>query len=227
MSSRQTLVIGDIHGCYDEFQQLLDTVPLASDDRIVHIGDMIDRGPRPAAVVDFFMMHAPNTLTLMGNREDKHVRAFDGALGYATSREITRRQFGDAERYAEAVAFMRTLPLYLELPEAILIHGYFEPGVPAAQQHRDVLLGHLNGESYLQAAGYWHWYAHYNGDKPLIFGHREYPFLSYANRAYAIDTRCVYGGALTGLLLPDFRVYSVPARADHWSAVRARYANVP
>ncbi|MEM6527533.1 MAG: metallophosphoesterase, partial [Chloroflexota bacterium] len=79
--SSKTLVIGDIHGCYDELQALLDTVPLTADDRIVHIGDMIDRGPYPEQVVDFFVK-TPQATSIMGNREDKHIRAYDGELSY-------------------------------------------------------------------------------------------------------------------------------------------------
>jgi serine/threonine protein phosphatase 1 len=43
----QTLVIGDIHGCYDELQSLLDKVGLTDTDAIISIGDCIDRGPEP------------------------------------------------------------------------------------------------------------------------------------------------------------------------------------
>jgi hypothetical protein len=36
----------------------------------------------------------------------------------------------------------------------------------------------------------------------------------------------VYGGTLTGLLLPDFTFYAVPARDDHWQTVSTRYAHL-
>ncbi|NJC98691.1 MAG: serine/threonine protein phosphatase, partial [Anaerolineae bacterium] len=35
----QTLVIGDIHGCYDEFQALLDKAGLTEGDAIISVGD--------------------------------------------------------------------------------------------------------------------------------------------------------------------------------------------
>ncbi|MEL6272765.1 MAG: metallophosphoesterase [Chloroflexota bacterium] len=224
--SGKTLVIGDTHGCFDELQALLDTVPLTADDRIIHIGDMIDRGPHPEAVTDFFMS-TPQATSIMGNREDKHIRAYDGELSYEGAREMTRQQFSSPEAYATAVEYMRTLPLYIDLPEATLVHGYFEPGVPLAQQQRNVLLGHTDGDLHLEAQGFVPFYEHYAGEKPLVFGHREYPFLQYQRRAYAIDTRCVYGGTLTGLLLPDFKIYGIPAREDHWMTLQARFPHIP
>lgn len=51
----QTLVIGDIHGCYDEFQTLLDKAGLTEDDSIVSVGDCVDRGPKTPAVLRFFV----------------------------------------------------------------------------------------------------------------------------------------------------------------------------
>ncbi len=221
----KTLVIGDIHGCYDELRDLLNKVPLTRDDHIVHIGDMVDRGPYPAEVVDFFR-DTPNARSIMGNREDKHIRSHDGDMQTNSTQEITRRQFGDDAHFAEAIAYFRTLPLYLDLPDALLVHGYYEPGVPIQQQDRNVLLGHPEGEDRLQQRGASDWVAHYDGDKPIVFGHRDYPFLHYQRRAWALDTRCVYGGTLTGLLLPAFTVYSVTARADHWQQVQQQYPDL-
>ena len=39
------ILIGDIHGCYEELRDLLDLVAPAADDRTIAIGDIVDRGP--------------------------------------------------------------------------------------------------------------------------------------------------------------------------------------
>jgi serine/threonine protein phosphatase 1 len=222
----KTLVIGDIHGCYDELQALLDGVGLSSTDQIIHIGDLVDRGPAPQQVIEFFRK-TPNALSLRGNRDDKHIQAYEGKIAYERSRAITRyHQFADDDCYAEMIGYLRTLPLYLELPEIILAHAYVMPGVPLAEQDPAVLMGHSDGEAALKRNGYGNgstWYTHYDGEKPLAVGHRQYPFLHYQRKVYALDTRCVYGGTLTGLLLPDFVLYSVPARANYWELLVGRY----
>jgi serine/threonine protein phosphatase 1 len=217
----KTLVIGDIHGCYDELQALLDRVPLTSEDQIIHIGDLMDRGPHPEAVVTFFR-ETPNAHSIMGNRDDRHVRAYDGDLDYTYSRAITRQyQFSSEADYIEAIEYLRDLPLYMDLPDALLVHGYYEPGIPIEDQDRNVLLGHPPGERRVGPD----WYQSYDGEKPLLIGHREYPFFRYQQKVYALDTRCVYGGMLTGVLLPDFTAYHVPARTDHWAALLAKYGD--
>ena len=49
--ARQHLVVGDIHGCYDELQALLDAAGVADDDEIIALGDVVDRGPASPQVL--------------------------------------------------------------------------------------------------------------------------------------------------------------------------------
>ena len=51
----QTIVIGDIHGCYDELVALLELVQLKSDDRLIAVGDLIVKGSKNKEVLDRFM----------------------------------------------------------------------------------------------------------------------------------------------------------------------------
>jgi len=220
----QTLVIGDIHGCYEELQALLDKAGLASSDAIISIGDLVDRGPETPQVLDFFRENAA-ARALLGNHESKHVRAARGELKLALSQQISRQQFGAA--YPPAVAWMAGLPLCIELPEAVLAHGYLEPGLALDQQNRSVLCGTMGGDKLLRERYERPWYEIYDGQKPAIVGHHNYtgtdqPFI-YRDKVFGLDTNCVNGKALTGLLLPSFRFIAVPSRGDLWLQVRRAY----
>ena len=48
----RTIVIGDVHGCADEFEELLQALELKSDDRILQVGDLINRGPDSSRVLE-------------------------------------------------------------------------------------------------------------------------------------------------------------------------------
>ncbi len=220
----QTLVIGDIHGCFDEFQALLDKAGLTEDDSIVSVGDCVDRGPDTPAVLRFFQ-EKPNALLIMGNHERKHVRADRQEVKLARSQKISKIQFG--ETYPNALAFMRELPLYLDLSDALVVHGYFEAGLPLSQQRATVLCGTMGGDKHLRAQYDRPWYELYDGDKPLLVGHHNYsntdqPFV-YQDRVFGLDTDCVTGRALTGLLLPSFQILSVPSRANYWAQIQRAY----
>ncbi len=221
-------VIGDIHGCYAELQDLLDKAALNSDDQIISIGDLVDRGDDSASVVEFFR-DTPNASAIMGNHERKHIRWFDDQVEPAASQIITRKQITE-DIYPEVIGFMSDLPLYMDLPDALLVHGFYEPGVILEDQRETVLVGTMSGEEYLRKRFSWPWYERYDGEKPLIMGHRDYTdkmqVLNYRDRVWGIDTRCVYGGTLTGLFLPDFKLISVPSRGDHWSDLQREYADV-
>jgi len=221
-------IIGDIHGCYAELQDLLAKAALTSDDQIISIGDMVDRGLDSASVIEFFR-DTPNADSIMGNHERKHVRWFDDQVEPAASQIITRKQITE-DIYPEVIGFMSDLPHYMDLPDALLVHGFYEPGVPLEDQRETVIVGTLSGEDYLRKRFSWPWYERYDGEKPLIMGHRDYTekmqVLNYKDRVWGIDTRCVYGGSLTGLLLPEFKLISVPSRGDHWADLQRQYADV-
>lgn len=225
-----TLIIGDIHGCYDELQALLDKAGIADDEPIIALGDVVDRGPASPQTLSF-LQQRPLTQVLMGNHERKHMRHARGELKLANSQRITIAQFAECNLdYAAAVDYMAGLPLYLELPGAILVHGYLEPDAPLSQQQATVLAGTMGGDSYLAKRYNRPWYELYQGSKPVVVGHRNYngsdaPFV-YQDLIYGLDTSVYAGKALTGLLLPQFRLISVPARANHWRAMRRQYRHV-
>jgi len=220
----RTLVIGDIHGCYEELHKLLEKSGPINGDRIIALGDIVDRGPETPQVLNFFRSH-PEASSLMGNHERKHLRWSRGELPPALSQRISRQQIGS--EYSGALRWMETLPLWIETPEAILVHGYLEPGVSLRDQRSQVLTGTMGGEQYLRTQYDRPWHVLWDGDKPVFVGHLDYlrtgePFV-YRDLVYFLDTGCVHGGRLTGLMLPDFRFYSVRSRGDHWSWLRTQY----
>lgn len=213
-----TLIVGDIHGCHLELLDLLAKAGIGEGDLLVSVGDLVDRGPDPGAVVDLFRSR-PGSVALMGNHERKHAR---GVLSYG--QEVTRQQL--AGRYEADVAWMRALPYHLERPDVRAVHfGHF-PGTPLDEVPEDVRAGTSSGEARLRERfGAAPWWEHYHDDVPIAFGHhvvgRE-P-LVVRDRVFGLDTGACHGGALSGLLLPSMRLVSVPARADHWASVRSAW----
>lgn len=222
-----TFVIGDIHGCFTELQELLDKAGILDDDLVVALGDIVDRGPDSVQVLNFFC-DFPTCFSLMGNHERKHVRGARHEVRLALSQTISREEFGTD--YPKALERMGSFPLYIDLPDAVLVHGYLEPGIPLERQRDTVLCGTMSGDHYLRNQYEQPWYALYDGDKPVIVGHHDHlrngqPFI-YQDRVYCLDTSCVHGGTMTGLLLPEFKLVSVPSRRDYWRETQQKFAQV-
>ena len=61
------IAIGDVHGCADEFETLLGRLALTRHDRVVLVGDLVNRGPDSARVLELARRHAHRSL--LGNHE--------------------------------------------------------------------------------------------------------------------------------------------------------------
>jgi serine/threonine protein phosphatase 1 len=208
---KRKIVIGDIHGCFEELQELLERIGFNDDDQVISVGDAVDRGPDSPGVIRFFQSR-PGSVVLVGNHERKHIRNF---LSY--SQQITRAQLG--KEYASALAWMNTLPYFWETEEAIVVHAALAPGVPMLEQRPEILCGCASGERMLkEITGEHEWYELYHGAKPVIFGHRGFPDgpLKRNGLVFGIDTNACRGGFLTAVVLPEFQLVSVKARANHW-----------
>lgn len=87
-SPHRLLAIGDIHGYLDELRQLLDLVQPTAADKVVFLGDYIDRGPDSQGVLDEMIRFGerfPQTVFLRGNHEQMFMDALDW-------REVERQQ---------------------------------------------------------------------------------------------------------------------------------------
>ena len=224
-TSPRTLVIGDVHGCLVELRDLIELAGLAAEDRVIALGDVVDRGPDSSGVLEL-LRRSPSACSLMGNHERKHVRSFRGEVPAALSQQIVRKEMGD--EYPEAVRFMESFPPWVERSDALLVHGFWEPGVPLREQKLTVIIGTLTGEQHLAKHYSKPWYELYDGERPLIVGHHDYLHtgepLIHQDRVFCLDTGCCFGGRLTGLLLPEWRIVSVPSRANYWLETRTRHA---
>jgi serine/threonine protein phosphatase 1 len=214
-----TLIIGDIHGCYDELQALLDLAAVSDDEPILAIGDILDKGEQPGQVLDFFLNH-PQASSLRGNHEERHLRWVIQHEKPPLAQQITRERLGEV-RYDQAIEYMRQMPLYADLPDILVIHAYLECGIPLAYQDT----GLLTGTDYELPLD---WHEQYTDEKPLAFGHKDYSggknqAFVIPGRIYALDSRCVTGGQLSALKLPEWDIISVPARANHWQNLVAGY----
>lgn len=181
-------VVGDIHGCYDEFLDLLLKAEITEQDFIISVGDIVDRGSKSIQIYNFFKNRA-NSKVLMGNHERKHLRGI-----YSYAQDIVRIQFG--AQYPEFKQWCSSLDYYYETPYAIIVHAALDPKLSLLEQPEEVLAGTTAGDRYLsQVYPNSFWYQHYHAKKPVIFGHHvvgKQP-LVIKNKLYGLDTGACHG----------------------------------
>lgn len=120
-------VIGDVQGCFDELELLL--ARLAFDpakDRLLFVGDLVNRGPKSLEVLRWVTTHADCVRTVLGNH-DLHLLAV--AAG------ISKRKPGDTLdgilAHPQCAAFcdwLRFQPLIIDLDSALVVHAGIWPG---------------------------------------------------------------------------------------------------
>lgn len=214
----KTYVIGDIHGCYDEFIELTKQIGITDDDLIISLGDIVDRGAKSVELYEYFRKRK-NSIVLMGNHERKHL---NGILSY--SQEIVKVQFQD--KYNEFLEWLKTLPYFYETESAIIVHAFFEHDIKLHEQKEEVLAGTTSGSRYLEnryeEGKYWSDF--YQGEKPIIYGHHvvgEEPKIE--NRTYGIDTGACHAGMLTAIELPDFIIHQIKVDKDYWKEEQSKW----
>lgn len=134
------IVIGDVHGQYAALNQLLEAIAPGEDDRIYFLGDLVDRGPDSAAVVELVRHH--DYYCLRGNHEEMMMAAFS-QKGLDTSKLLFWGGCGGQETLAsytsqdllwDHVHWLQTLPFYFDLGDLWLVHAGVDPTLTLAEQ---------------------------------------------------------------------------------------------
>lgn len=218
--SGRLIAIGDIHGCAREFADLLAKLSLRRDDRVVLLGDLINRGPDSATVLDLAREHA--TASLLGNHElrllnyrktddPSHLRKSD----FDTLKQLRRKDWD----YLEAMP----LTYYDDESDTVFVHGGFLPGKAWHKQPARIVTriqvvdksGEARKRSEAPQAP--HWSELWQGPPFVVYGHTPRADISKRKWSLGIDTSCVMGGALTACILPEKRIVQARARARYYT----------
>jgi hypothetical protein len=207
---RRTIVIGDLHGCFDELTDLIELIGLRRDDRVVAVGDLIVKGPKNREVLDLFIQDKRFS-SVIGNHDRKLRQRWRGEPTRLTREEkITAAQLDfQRERYSN---YLRSLPFTINLGSHLVVHAGVRPGVPLRRQMTsDLTEIRTMGANPSSRRGV-PWYTVYRGRKIVLFGHWPAKTPRIAARAIGLDTACVYGGRLTAFIIESNQFVSVPAR---------------
>jgi serine/threonine protein phosphatase 1 len=142
MSDRASrrIIVGDVHGHYDGLMLLLDSVQPHDDDQVYFLGDLIDRGPKSAQVVDF--VRDNNYGCVLGNHEQMALESFpDGEIfppalqaWLQSGGRTTLSSYEDPILIMEHLEWFQTLPKYIDLGDLWLVHAGLHPNMLIADQ---------------------------------------------------------------------------------------------
>lgn len=209
------MIVGDLHGCFEELEALLEVVAFSpSDDRLVSVGDLVGKGPYGAETVRFFREGGHEAV--LGNHEAR-LLAWHRGTSARPLKKVHQRHADALSR--EDWAWLEGLPLWLELPDYAMcvIHGGRFPDLPLEAHEPHVLYTmrsiRPDGTSSNRVDDGVPWASRWDGPEEIVFGHDAIRGLQKWPHATGLDTGCVYGNSLSAYVLPDRRIVSVPAKA--------------
>lgn len=236
-------IIGDVHGCAGELQELLHKlgyearlygagegrrahVKSPPGRRAVFVGDLVDRGPSSPDVLRLVLalVAEGHALCVPGNHDVKFVRWLAGRqikLTHGLDRTAEQFEKETAAFRMHVGTFIEKLPIHLWLDGGKLAVAH--AGLKEEMLGRDTdkirtfcLYGETSGEQdEFGLPVRYHWAAEHRGTTAVIYGHTPVPAADWVNNTLCVDTGCCFGGKLTALRWPEREIVSVNARAEY------------
>lgn len=219
--SERVLAIGDIHGCFDPFIELIEhKIRLRKSDRLVLLGDYVDRGYKSKEVIDYIIdlqEKGYDIVPLMGNHESMMLDAAESEQSvsgwFMNGGYETILSFGIGslkELNIKYLQFLRNLPFYFTCDNFIFVHAGFNDEITDPFEDKVQMI-------WSRREAYSHPF--FNG-KIIVHGHTPVTYsqcretILSNNNVINIDTGCVYDewvgyGHLTAIELFTRELFTV------------------
>ncbi len=138
--NKRLFAIGDIHGCFDSLKELIENnILLQKNDKLILLGDYIDRGAKSKEVVDFIielLENSYNVIPLMGNHDALLLDAFEDEKniskwiqngGDETLKSFEISSVKDIE--SKYIKFFKDLRFYYSFEDCLFVHAGFNDNV--------------------------------------------------------------------------------------------------
>lgn len=196
----RTIIVGDVHGCREELDALLDRLAFACGDRLVFVGDVVARGPDTLGVLD--IVRRTGAILVRGNHEQRLIDWLEDNDEFPIGK--MHREIARSLRPVDW-SLIQNAPLSVDLPDhgVRVVHAGVDPYVPFDKQKPGTLLRIRTVPDLAKKRGERQvlWGERYTGPPHVVFGHNAAPGLQLHPWATGLDTGCVYGGRLTALVL--------------------------
>src|SRR5690606_22479256 len=120
--------IGDVQGCFDELQALLERIDFRPDaDRLWFVGDLVNRGPASLEVLRFVEALGDNAVTVLGNH-DLHLLAAAAGLRKPNPKDTFDDILAAPDR-TRLLEWLQTRPLLHQDPDSgmVMVHAGLAP----------------------------------------------------------------------------------------------------
>ncbi len=244
-AAKRRIFVGDVQGCCDELQSLLEKVRLdPAADRLYCVGDAINRGPQNAKTLR--LLRQLGAVMVLGNHEMHWFEVFLGTR--AIKGRDTLEDLAQADDRDELTSWLKGCGFIHVEPDVVMVHAGLRPSwkdyalTDLGLRHRLSRILEAGGSfafddpdlrfavsvrtcdplgamphSRLQENDppFRPWDEHYAGPRIAVFGHWAQRGLVVTRSVRGLDSGCVYGNQLSAWIAEEDRIVQVPARRVH------------
>ncbi len=198
------IFVGDIQGCREPLERLLAAVDfMPRRDRLLPVGDMVNKGPDSAGTLDLLMQL--DAEPVLGNHDLYWLKK-------SRARDPRHRRW------------LESMPVVRVFDDVIMVHAGLHPHWQESQltQLTPEQIDYAVNVRYCDPAGnpppddwpppgppYRPWDDFYKGTKRVIFGHWARRGLVVRRQSIGLDSGCVYGGHLSAWIAEEDRIVQV------------------
>jgi serine/threonine protein phosphatase 1 len=225
---KRIAIFGDVHGALDQLERLYKMLENYSLDAVEHCGDLIDRGPDPAGVIQFCRENSISGV--LGNHESV-ILQYPTREGNLPRNPDKLRTYGELLKDPRNFAYLATLPYY-KIHSDRLLHCHAGMNPYLAWKDQDLMWATVSlvhpmqpgktqwagktktgiPEDVMRKHGWVRWYEAYRYHYDVVVGHRclhstegraDVHQTPRGARIYHVDTGAWYHENLTAVIYPD------------------------
>lgn len=208
IAGRKLVIIGDVHGCCDELEELLDMCDARDSSRtcVLFVGDLVSKGPKSVEVVR--LVRGLGAFSVRGNYDEVSLLEWQK---YKDGEPLSQKFQWMEKLTEEELEWLSQLPFTLHIPskKILIVHAGLVPGIQLTSQRMEDILHMRDVEFDSKSLTYsglnkpslssQPWAEAWEGPEHIYFGHDARRFFQTYQFATGLDTGCVYGKHLTAV----------------------------
>lgn len=222
------IIIGDIHGCFEELLELLEKLKIEKSDTVISVGDFLDRGNNPSDCLDLWMKE--KYYSVLGNHDKRYIDWYEGKeVSFQEKFSETINKLSKSSKY---YTYLKSLPKIIRITNMnmVVVHAALDINYTNINKMIDNSISNIllrgryirkemNNYKYLKLGEDIKtdclWFNYYQNDSKIVYGHTptENSEICIANNTYGIDTGCCYGKYLTALVIDKETITSVKVKS--------------
>jgi len=207
--NKKVIIVGDIHGHFEKFSELLIKCDHRQEDIVVSVGDLVDRGPSSDKVLHWFRSN-PSAYVCQGNHDNKLMRWMKGnpvKIANGLDQTIKQCQSFDFDSWSAWIELMPDMIIIrgIDNEPSIVVHAGIDGRIPVFCQRKETCMyaRRLDGKDFFDEVGGIPWWDTLTSLPYVFSGHISTDIVHPNRFSCCLDGGVASGGKLRAAIIDD------------------------